>query len=309
MSSSLKKSSTFQLLLKSQNIVYLGIGWSVLSLLFFLLFSVPEPNQENPLWYEIGTYIFETLPFLSAAWLCYRNWTSPQIASGRHVWRGFAWGMLCFFIGNLIFGWWELYWGLDPDVSPADLFYIACYIFVGWGMFLAVLPRRLNLETWQWSTVAGIAVAGIAIAMWVSFAAPADTSAPLTISSLQEEAGRQLPGWITSTQIFLSQFSRSVNLFYVVGDVVLLIIAATLLLAFWGGRFSQSWRMIASATFALYIGDMWFKYSVTLPEGYESGLLDVFFVFSGVLFAIGAVLEFDVSKRPARGRGRRRRGG
>ena len=68
--------------------------------------------------------------------------------------------------------------------------------------------------------------------------------------------------------------------------------------------------MIAAATLALYIADMGFKYQyVYLPE-YESGsILDIFFIFSGVLFAIGTVMEYDISSsRPARsGSSRRRR--
>jgi hypothetical protein len=92
-----------------------------------------------------------------------------------------------------------------------------------------------------------------------------------------------------------------------VGDVLLLIIASTLLLAFWGGRFSQSWRMIAAATFSLYIADMWFKYAGANIPDYQSGqLLEVFFVFSGVLFGIGAILEHDLSTRSRRTPGRRR---
>jgi len=105
---------------------------------------------------------------------------------------------------------------------------------------------------------------------------------------------------------FLSPLSRPVNFFYIVGDVFLLIIASTLLLAFWGGRFAQSWRMIAAATFSLYIADMWFKYEDATAVEYESGsLLEVFFVFSGVLFAIGAALEYDVSSRSRRSTRRR----
>jgi hypothetical protein len=38
--------------------------------------------------------------------------------------------------------------------------------------------------------------------------------------------------------------------------VALLIIATTMLLAFWGGKVSLSWRMIAAAAFSLYIADM-----------------------------------------------------
>lgn len=335
MSSSVDKSSVSKSLFSSENIVYAGIGWGVLALLFFLLFGVSAPGQDSPSWYLIGTYVLELVPFLAAAILCFRNWRSPQIASGRKVWLGIGIGMICYFIAGLLFGWWELYWGLDPDVSPADLFYMAFYIFIGWAMILAVLPRRLNLELWQWGTIGAIALLAIALAVWVTIAASnAEAKATATLVATQQpvpvlvqnqpvspptnpatntpviesDIHSNVPSWVISTEVFLSQFAQPINFFYVIGDVFLLILASALLLAFWGGRFSQSWRMIAAAAFCLYIADMGFKYVSTLPQEYESGSLsDVFFVFSGVLFAIGAALEYDVSSRSRRG-GRRRAG-
>ncbi|MEW6492171.1 MAG: hypothetical protein AB1589_06445 [Cyanobacteriota bacterium] len=329
-----EKSSPPQAPLSAQNIVYGGIAWAVISLLFFLLFSITAPGEESPLWYLIGTYILETLPFLGAAILCYRNWRSPNIASGRNVWLGIGLGMISWFIANLIFGVWELSFGLDPDVSPADLFYLTFYIFLSWGMVLAVLPRRLNLEVWQWITVAAIAAVGIALAVWVLLATPnvaseeaniaspateqvasqAETSAKIasaqgnpsapdktSTTDPEQEAQTSAPAWAKSVGEQLSPLSRPINFFYIVGDVFLLIIASTLLLAFWGGRFAQSWRVIAAATLSLYIADMWFKYEDATAIKYESGsLLEVFFVFSGVLFAIGAALEYDVSSRSRR---------
>lgn len=329
MSSSVEKSSDTQSPLSGQNIAYGGIAWAVTSLLFFLLFSITPPGEDSPLWYLIGTYILETLPFLGAAILCYRNWRSPQIASGRNVWLGIGLGMLSWFIANLLFGVWELYFGLDPDVSPADLFYITFYLFLSWGMVLAVLPRRLNLEVWQWVTVGAIAIIGIALAVWILLATPNPTAqatngasspnateqvATEAISlqqgtasatpSVEEESQRsenRAPTWAITLQDELKPFSKPINFFYIVGDVFLLIIAATLLLAFWGGRFAQSWRMVAAATLSLYIADMYFKYEDATQVKYQSGsLLEVFFVFSGVLFAIGAALEYDVSSRSRR---------
>lgn len=251
--------------------------------------------------------------------------------------------MLSWFIANIIFGWWELSLGLSPDVSPADLFYLGFYLFLGWGMVLAVLPRRLNLELWQWITVGVIAVIGIGLAIFVLLATPetssdndatplsakteqaapedsvsqadkAQTAPSLTDRSTAQSKpskatpsnAKQPPAWALEVENFLSPLSRPVNFFYIVGDVFLLIIASTLLLAFWGGRFAQSWRMIAAATFSLYIADMWFKYEDATAVEYESGsLLEVFFVFSGVLFAIGAALEYDVSSRSRRSTRRR----
>lgn len=328
MSSSVDKSSETQSLLTGQNIVYGGIAWAVVSLLFFLLFSVTAPGEESPSWYLFGTYILECVPFLGAALLCYRNWRSPQIASGRNVWMGIGLGMAFYFIANLMFGVWELYFGLAPDVSPADFFYLISYVLIGWGMVLAVLPRRLNLEVWQWVTVGAIAALGIALAVWVLLAPPlidetvdegiaptpteqvASPQTPVPSTAVSDESLQNLPGWVILTDKLLSPLSRQVNFVYIVFDVFLLIIASTLLLAFWGGRFAQSWRMIAAATFSLYIADMGFKYVDALAKAsgqdYESGgLLDVFFVFSAVLFGIGAALEYDVSSRSRRGARRR----
>ncbi|NES73408.1 MAG: hypothetical protein F6K24_53570, partial [Okeania sp. SIO2D1] len=263
--------------------------------------------------------------------LCFRSASNPKIASGRNVWLGIGLGILCFFTANLIFGWWELYWGLDPDISLADLFYIAFYLFISWGMVLALLPRRLNLEKWQWLTLGTIAIIGIFFAVIVALATPAEslevdeveigTTEQIEVANsedtglifgeipiVESEYYHKPPRWVNSLEEFLSPVSRPVNFFYIVGDVFLVILAATLLLAYWGGTYSGSWRMIAAATFSLYVADMWFKYAATLPTEYQSGsLLEVFFVFGGVLFSIGTVLEYDISNRPRRRPGRRGR--
>ncbi len=341
MSSTSEKSSTLQSLLSAQTIVIISIVWAVMALLFFLLFSVPDARSgEKPEWYVIGTYIFECSAFLSAAVLCLRNWKSPVIVSGRNVWLGIGLGMGSYLIGNLLFGCWEVVWGLDPDVSLGDLFYMVSYVSLSWGMVLAVSSRRLNLEKWQWGVLVTIAAAGIALAVWVA-TPPAKQAAPVategaaatarqasgttaaakapalkpnakpaakaaTPNPAAEEAAEEensaAPDWVLALNSTLKPMAYYVNLFYIIGDVFLLIIATALLLAFWGGRSSQSWRMIAAATFSLYIADMWFKYADSRMSGeYQSGgLLEVFFVFCGVLFGIGAVLEYDISTRPRR---------
>ncbi|MEG4279894.1 hypothetical protein QUA62_20815 [Microcoleus sp. MON1_C1] len=350
MSSTSEKSSTSSSLLSAQTLVIAGIVWAVMALLFFLLFSVPLSAEEGlPLWYSIGTYIFECGAYLGAALVCFRNWQSPHMVSGRNVWLGIGLGMLFYFIAGVLFGIWELYFGLDPDVSPADAFYLGSYVVLIGGMVVAVTSKRLNLDIWQWALLAGIAAFGIAVAIWVAAPdswrtqlgmAPAATqevvteSEPATTatgrapalensSKLQakaaatdaasapeeEEAEIKAPGWVMALDKQLAPYAYAINLFYIVGDVFLLIIATALLLAFWGGRFSQSWRMIAAATFSLYIGDMYFKWRDTQAEGsYQSGsLLEVFFVFSAILFGIGAILEHDISTRSRQSRRERNR--
>jgi hypothetical protein len=257
------------------NIVIASMGWAILALLYFLLFSakIPAANgmESRAEWYVVGTNIFEAFAYLGACILCLRNWLSPQIVSGRNVWLSIGLGMLSYFIGGIIFGYTEIVLKEEPDVSLGDIFFVLTYLFLGAGMILAVASRRINLERWQWLIVLAIAVFGSLLAWWISMQQA--TSSDLLVAIL--------------------------NWFYVVSDVVLLIIATTLLLAFWGGRISQSWRMIAAAAFSLYIADMWFKYAQ--GPNYQSGeILEVFWVFSGVLFGMGAVLEYDASLRRAR---------
>lgn len=351
MSSTSEKSSTSTSLLSAQTLVIVGIVWAVMALLFFLLFSVPLSQEDGlPPWYSIGTYVFECGAYLGASLVCLRNWKSPHMASGRNVWLGIGLGMLFYFIAGVLFGIWELYFELDPDVSPADAFYLGSYVVLIGGMVLAVTSKRLNLEFWQWGLLAAIAAFGIAVAIWVAApdswrqqlgmapaapqevvtgSAPDSTAAkgkaPALDNSAQSKAkgtaaaaaksaseesaeATKAPEWVMALDKQLSPYAYAINLFYIVGDVFLLIIATALLLAFWGGRFSQSWRMIAAATFSLYIADMYFKWRDTQAEGsYQSGsLLEVFFVFSGILFGIGAVLEHDISTRSRQSRRTRR---
>jgi hypothetical protein len=305
MRTSSEKLSSSQPLLSAQNLIVAGIAWAVFALLFFLLFSSTPPGEERPLWYSIGTVILEVVAFLAGGILCLRNWRSPQVVSGRSVWLAIGIGLLSYAIGSILFSCWELIWQLQPDVTLGDVFFLITYICLGWGMVLAVLSKRVNLEIWQWAVLIGIASSGIALAFWLSL--PTDAALTAT-EEVGAEVPANVPAVILAIDAELSKYSYFVGLFYVVADVFLLIIATALLLAFWGGKFSQSWQMIAAATFSLYIADMWFKYADRSIENYQSGnLLEVFWIFSPVLFGIGAVLENHISTRSRQGR--RRRGG
>lgn len=339
-----------------QTIVFAEILLAVFALLFFLLFSVPDPGQARPDWYSYGASAFEVVAYFSAALLCFRNWNSPQIVSGRRVWLSIGLGMLCYGIGTILFTFWETYMGREADVSPGDFFYIPTYLFLGWGMIMAFSDRRLNLDLWQWFMVGGIAAVSIAFATWLTLTPsskpsallffgepaiaqtapvkptpkatasptikppvgakplptatpkPAVTPKPAAIGEKQpvEEKKQEVPEWVVAIEGTLAPLKPFLDYFYVLADVFILIIATTLLLAFWGGRFAQSWRMIAAAAFSLYIADMWFKYATSRLENYQSGgIIEIFWVFSGVLFGIGAALEYDLS-RTRRGSSRRR---
>jgi hypothetical protein len=360
MSGSLDKSSAKSL--SVQTIVLAEAAWALAALLFFLVFSVRLPGQAQPVWYSLGTSIFEIVAFFVAAYLCLRNFRSPQIVSGRNVWLGIGLGMLFYGIGSVLFTWWETGLGRDAAVSPGDFLYIPAYVCIVVGMLLAVRSRRLNLAPWQWLVLVVIAVLGTVCALWlstrpapncptqgqqpifsepISLIAPANAQvSPVTIASAQVTQAPALnpasqiaaqpnkptapnptaaptptaapvedaPAWVTAIEGPLAQLEGIVGVIYIIADVALLIMATALLLAFWGGRFVLSWRMIAAAAFSYYIADLWFLWANNNLCDYQSGSLpEVFWIFSPVLFGIGAALEYDLSSSRSRRAGGRRR--
>ncbi|MFE4108277.1 hypothetical protein [Almyronema epifaneia] len=332
-------SSSLKSVVSTRNVVLFCIAWGLVSLIFFLLFSVPPPGGEHPAWFFYGITVLETGAFAIATLLCFRNWGSSQIVSGRGVWLLLGLGLLCFTLGNVLFFFWGTVWGLDPAVSLGDFFYILCYVFLILGMLRAVLPRRLNLEAMQWLTIAGIGLAGVALAIFLNYFAVAE-AASLPRPSLMAAAYAQAspppqptetapvvppegaapdaaaedpsaaptaPAWIVSLDNYLSQYEEAAGWLYVIGDCILVVIAATMLVAFWGGRFSQSWKLIAIAAFCLYIADMFFAYRINAATYEEGELWEVFWTFSAIFFALGAVVEYAISTQSRRS-SRRRRG-
>jgi hypothetical protein len=311
----------------------------VVSLLFFLLFGAPGEDGSRSEWFLLGINFLETGAFLIAAMLCFRNWKSAQIVSGRTVWLWIGIGLLSYTLGNVMFFLWGNVWGLDPAVSLGDFFYILSYIFLAVGMFKAVLPRRLNLSVPQWLIVVGIGVGGILLALFVNISAAdatalepgppmpnqwlqaTETTAPVEPAPVEEltpvdavpiepavapEEPSTAPGWVVSLDQALEPLESFVGILYIIGDIVLLIIAGTLLVAFWGGRFSQSWKLIAIAAFCLYIADMFFAYAINGDAYIEGSLWEVFWTFSAVFFWLGAVVEYGISVNSRRSVRRRK---
>ena len=306
------------------------IAWGVVTLLFFLLLSSPGADGSQPGWFLVGINLLEIGAFFLASVLCFRNWRSTQIVSGRNVWFWIGLGLLFYTVGNILFFIWGTIWGLDPSVSLGDFFYIFSYIFLATVMFKAELPRRLNLELPQWLIVIGIGLGGVLLAIFVNLAAaeaapvpgaatpiaylaqaPAPVAAPPAAPAVEAITEvvvetSSAPGWVSQFDQILTPLADVVGLLYLIGDIVLLVIAGTLLVAFWGGRYSQSWKLIAIAAFCLYIADMFFAYAVNTDTYIEGSLWEVFWTFSAVFFGLGAVIEHAVSVNSRRSTRRRR---
>jgi hypothetical protein len=296
--------------ISTQSIVWAAIGWAALALMFYLFFNAPTDGPHiikpeectkavknlfvRPNWYRYGTYIFQTVAIACSGILCLRNWRSSKIISGRNVWLGLGIGILSWGIGNLIFGYLDFQYqsGLinggakgakdlvQTFPSIADIFFTATYVFLSWGMAMSVIGRRLNLYPKQWGIVGAVGFVGVAVAAYVTF-------------------------FVGGGDITLDT-SKILSIVYALGDIWLLIVATILLLAFWGGKAAQSWRLLGSAGIAMFFGDLWFNYSINtgiskVCEGkqYQSGEpAEFFWILAFILWGMAAALEFDLSSRP-----------
>jgi hypothetical protein len=314
--------------LRGEYVTYWGIIWAVISTVLYLNFSVVDAHAARPVWFIFATTGLEELGLLISGYLCWRNWQSPDIPSGRAVWLLFAIAIFAFFGGNLWFYLWEVQWGLDPAASAGNPFFVLFYLMLIAGMRLAILDRDVQLAPQQWFVVGTVAAIGLTIGCWLT-TLPARAAVLPTASSVeiaQTSSNRSLtagittpmdyrqslvkstsvssaqpPEWVLAIDRSMQPLVTTFNLFYVLCDLVLLAFAAILLLGFWGGQLGLPWRMAAQAVLCFYIADTWFAYANDRVQGYESGsIMEVFWIFGIVQFGIAAALEFDNSIRARR---------
>ncbi len=311
--------------IKGEYVTYWGIIWSALALVLYLNFSIVDPGTKHPTWFIVTTMGFEEIGLAIAGLLCWRNWRSDYIPSGRGVWLLFAIAMFAFFIGNICFSTWELVWGLDPAASAGNPFFGLFYLMLIGGVRLAMLDREFELARKQWVVVASIATIGLIVGCWLTTisatAAPTPASPQVTLqanSTLQ--AGTisstakpsptpalpatipiDRPSWVVEIDRWMQPLVSTFNIFYVLCDTILLIFAAMLFLGFWGGHLGLPWRTTAQAVLCFYVADTWFAYANNRVQGYQSGsIMEVFWLFGIVQFGIAAALEFDNSIRARR---------
>jgi hypothetical protein len=314
--------------LRGEYVTYWGIIWSIISVVLYLNFSVVADHHARPTWFILATTGLEELGLLIAGSLCWRNWQSPDLPTGRVVWLLFAIAIFAFFGGNLWFCLWEVRWGLDPAASAGNVFFVLFYLILIAGMRLAILDRDVQLARPQWVIVLGVAAIGLTIGCWLTtisaraIALPSTTTVAIALdladSRLTDETNLPTltapaivksssialahpPEWVLAIDRSMHPLIATFNLFYVLCDLVLLIFSTILLLGFWGGQMGLPWRMTAQAVLCFYIADTWFAYANDRVQGYESGsIMEVFWIFGIVQFGIAATLEFDNSIRARR---------
>ena len=287
-----------------RTVVAICVGWGMVAVGFILYGAL---SSLRPDWFPVVAGLLRLGAFSIAAALCWRNARDPLIVSGRAVWQAIAVGMTCYALGDVTVIWWRSVWGITSAVSLGDVFYGTSYFFLVIGLSQAVLPRQTHLKTSQSIGIAAVGIVGIVLACWLNFYAPrlGDVSAAeVTMAEVVRgqategaiaQAETQAPAVVQLIDQRLSRVSNKIGLLYVVGDCALIVMAAALLMAFWGGTYSAAWRPIALAGLCLYIADMFFIYEVGRGVYVPGAAWEIFWILSALLFGLGADIERGVS--------------
>ena len=210
----------------------------------------------------------------------------PAVAVLSGVWlvRVFGWGSRSasslllltmgigsWFVGEVIWMWYQLILQTDPFPSLADLFYL-----VGYPLLAVSLWREIGLAGGVWTrqrtrVVIWSTLVGAMLGFLVFF---------LRLTS--GEAGASL-------------FEHSVAIAYAVGDVILLAASFVALLfvrEYRGGRKAEFWLVLGSGFMATLVADTLFA---IYTQEYEAGMLfyrnvlDALWIAGYILFAIAFV--------------------
>lgn len=297
-------------------------GWALLSVCAFLLFSV-LPATLHARWFPTVVSLLKVGAFLISSVLCWQNSRDASILSGRTVWQAIALGLTFYALGDITVILWRSIWGITSAVSLGDVFYSASYLFLSLGLLNAILPRRINLNIQQSLGIAAVGTVGIVLACWLNFYPPevATTSMDSTVSELAiaptiTQAKGAAIGTVTSSEQAapaivqlidqrLSRITSRVDLLYVIGDCALIVMAAALLVAFWGGTYSEAWKLIALAGLCLYVADMFLIYEVGRGQYVQGSAWEIFWILSALFFGLGAGVERGISVKMQQTRSRK----
>jgi hypothetical protein len=273
----------------SSSVTAWGTVFLVVTFLVYLMFGVVEVGTARPAWFKFSTHLFSGLALIGTIVLCWRNSLQAHIPSGKKVWRLFSWAAIAVLAGQIGEVIWEFYLGWKVGGSPADLCFVAFYLLTIWGLGLVVIHQKISLD---WRKMVVVVLVGIMASsiVWQL----------LSGVTMTEPAAAVPVGWLAPIAQSLQPLADAFGLFYLLADVVLIVMASILFLGFWGGRLGTTWQVIAMGLACVYLADVRFAY-LTKIGAYERGdLMELFWLAGFVQFSIAAALEGENAYRVQR---------
>ncbi len=198
----------------------------------------------------------------------------------RRQWLAVGTGIVLYVLGDVVWSWYELALRVEPPFpGPPDIFYMAMYAFLGYGLITAALAYRTCVDPRR-PLVTSLLVGTTG---WIV----------LYLSLLEDILADPTMGWV----------ERVVNLYYPSADVIFLLgpaVFALLVVARLGrGLLAVPWRLVVTGVALIAVSDtayQWLEWRGTYASG---DLVDAGWMLGWVAIAAAGMAMREIAA-PAR---------
>jgi hypothetical protein len=248
----------------------------VLSALYVPLRAAMESPTVSDALYN-GAYLYGTaMQVVLASVIVAVAITIGMKQSVGRQWLLLGLGVTMYAIGDICWTLFDLFLGIDPYPSIADVFYCVEYVFFLAAIVLAIRAYSGLVDTKK-PLIAGVAVAvvgfGIVYAVLLQ---------PYILSASLDELG--------------GVWGKVVSILYPVGDIVLMLapaVALALVVRQLGaGRLARPWWVVVAGALVFALIDSFFVYAEWAGTGL-TWWMDIGYLLANLLFAIAALVAKD----------------
>jgi len=243
-----------------------------LVILIFYLFAFSQPDYERFVPATDILFIFVSLATVIITFLTFKvlGWQSRE---GK-VWFFFSLSFFMYFLGEVLWAFYDAILKVNPFPSFADIFYVGHKVFLITAFLIELKTIKSTLNKKQ-IAISALFTIGVAVAIFYLIIAPIASAADYDI------------------------LSKILSLSYPIADIIILFPVLLSIFVFKGGRISKSWLVIKISVLTILAGDAYFSYLDwnELYFGVNMMAADLLWLASYISFAFGAYYYKYVMER------------
>jgi len=244
---------------------------TVVIVISFIIISILIQDQSTlkTIFSDLSSPLIEVLVIGSLFYAAYRS--SKQGTHMQIAWTLLGVAVLCYTIGNVIWGVLELGYNQNPFPSLANIFYLLFYPFFVMGVYFFPREHFNRLEEVKIILEMGIMILTVGLILWIFLIEPN----------------------ISSQEDFLAMI---ISITYVIGDFILLFAMMRLIYSKFKEEYYSTMLLLGLGIIALIISDCIYSYQNLQGTYISGGLLDTGWIIGMLLVGLASFLHTSGEK-------------
>ncbi|EKF85995.1 PAS domain S-box protein [Methanobacterium formicicum] len=244
---------------------------TIIIVISFIIISLLIQDQSTlkTIFSDLSSPLIEILVISSLFYAAYRS--SKQGTHMQIAWTLLGVAILCYAIGDVIWGVLELGYNQNPFPSLADIFYLLFYPFFVMGVYFFPREHFNRLEELKIILEMGIMILTVGLILWIFLIEPN----------------------ISSREDFLAMI---ISITYVIGDFILLFAMMRLIYSKFKEEYYSTMLLLGLGIIALIISDCIYSYQNLQGTYISGGLLDTGWIIGMLLVGLASFLHTSGEK-------------